>query len=329
MVWVFDNDPNVAAATLFIDIRNRVDSGPNEAGLLGMAFHPGWGNNGNFEVFLSYTRSGAPLESYVSRFYSLDNGATLDDGVEDVIMIVLQPFGNHNGGNIEFGPDGFLYAGWGDGGSGGDPQDNAQNTSTLLGTVTRVDVDGGSPYGIPADNPFAANANCTQGVGNAACPEIFAWGLRNPWRWSFDSNNGDLWVADVGQVTLEEVDRVTLGGNYGWRCREGSSVFDTSGNCPTGLIDPITEYGRSAGQSITGGYVYRGSAIAALQGQYVFGDFLSGRIWAVAANSSTGSMLNELLNTDASISSFAVGNDNEIYVLDYAAGTILQIIDAP
>ncbi|MDH3899952.1 MAG: PQQ-dependent sugar dehydrogenase, partial [Gammaproteobacteria bacterium] len=161
MVWVFDNAPNVATATLFIDITARVDSGPNEAGLLGMAFHPDWGTNGNFEVFLSYTRTGAPLESYVSRFYSLDNGVTLDNSIEDVIMTVLQPFGNHNGGNIEFGPDGYLYSGWGDGGSAGDPLDNAQNTWNLLGSFTRVDVDGGIPYAIPANNPFAVNGACT------------------------------------------------------------------------------------------------------------------------------------------------------------------------
>ena len=329
MVWTFDNDPSVAAATLFIDITARVDSGPNEAGLLGMAFHPDWGPNGNFQVFLSYTRSGAPLESTISRFYSLDNGATLDNGVEDVIMTVLQPFGNHNGGNIEFGPDGHLYAGWGDGGSAGDPLNNGQNTTTLLGTMTRIDVDGGVPYAVPADNPFAANASCTQGVGGAACPEIFAWGLRNPWRWSFDSSNGDLWAGDVGQGAIEEVDIVSLGGNYGWRCREGSTDFDTSANCPAGLIDPITEYDHGVGRSITGGYVYRGSVIPDLQGFYVFGDFVSGRIWALPATSGIGSAADELLDTSLSIASFAVGNDDELYVLDFATGSIHQVINAP
>jgi len=329
MVWVFDNDPNVATATPFIDITARVDSGPHEAGLLGMAFHPDWGTNGNFEVFLSYTHTGAPLESYVSRFYSLDNGVTLDNSIEDVIMTVLQPFGNHNGGNIEFGPDGYLYGGWGDGGSAGDPLDNAQNLRNLLGTITRVDVDGGTPYAIPATNPFAANGACTQGVGGASCPEIFAWGLRNPWRWSFDNSTGDLWAGDVGQGAIEEVDVIDLGSNYGWHCREGSTIFDTSGNCPAGLVDPITEYDHGVGQSITGGYVYRGSAIPDLRGFYVFGDFISGRIWALPATSDIGSVANELLNTSLSISSFAVGNDDELYVLDYAAGSIYQVIDVP
>jgi glucose/arabinose dehydrogenase len=329
MVWVFDNDPNVATATLFIDITARVDSGPTEAGLLGMAFHPDWGTNGNLEVFLSYTHTGASLESHVSRFYSLDNGVTLDNSVEEVIMTLLQPFGNHNGGNIEFGPDGYLYGGWGDGGSAGDPLDNAQNPTNLLGSITRVDVDGGTPYAIPANNPFAANEACTQGVGSASCPEIFAWGLRNPWRWSFDSLTGDLLAGDVGQGAIEEVNVIDLGSNYGWRCREGSTVFDTSGNCPTGLVDPITEYDHDVGRSITGGYVYRGAAIPDLRGFYVFGDFVSGRIWALLATSGTGSVADELLNTSLSISSFAVGNDDELYVLDFAAGGIYQVIDAP
>jgi len=327
MVWVFENDASVASATLFIDITARVDSGPNEAGLLGMAFHPDWEMNGNYEVFLSYTRNNGSLESVVSRFYSLDNGATLDNGIEEVIMTVLQPFGNHNGGNIEFGPDGYLYAGWGDGGSAGDPQENGQNTATLLGTMTRVDVNGGTPYAIPGDNPFSANANCTQGVGGAACPEIFAWGLRNPWRWSFDSTTGSLWAGDVGQGAIEEVDVVELGNNYGWRCREGTAAYDNSGNCPTGLVDPVTEYDHGVGQSITGGYVYRGSAIPDLQGSYVFGDFVSGRIWALPATSSAGSAADQLLNTNLSISSFATGNDNELYVLDFASGSIHQVID--
>lgn len=327
VVWVFDNDANVASATVFIDISARVNSGPNEAGLLGMAFHPDWGTGGNYEVFLSYTR-GVQLESAVSRFYSLDNGATADSGVEDVIMTQYQPFGNHNGGNIEFGPnDGYLYAGWGDGGSSGDPADNAQNSMTWLGSFTRVDVDNGTPYAIPADNPFFGGANCTQGVGGGSCPEIYATGVRNPWRWSFDSMTGDLWAGDVGQGTIEEVDVINLGGNYGWRCREGSNNFDTSGVCPSGLIDPVTEYDHGVGQSITGGYVYRGSAIADLSGFYVFGDFVSGRIWALPASSSPGTVSDELLDTNLSISAFAVADDDELYVLDYGSGDIYQLVD--
>lgn len=327
VVWVFDNDANVASATIFIDITARVDSGPNEAGLLGMAFHPDWGTGGNYAVFLSYTR-GPPLESVVSRFYSLDNGGTLDDGVEELIMTQFQPYGNHNGGNIEFGPlDGYLYAGWGDGGSGGDPMDNAQNNMTWLGSFTRVDVDNGTPYSIPGDNPFSAFAVCSQGVGGGSCPEVYAWGMRNPWRWSFDSMTGDLWAGDVGQGAIEEVDIITPGGNYGWRCREGSSDFDTTGVCPSDLVDPVAEYDHGVGQSITGGYVYRGSTIPDLAGHYVFGDFASGRIWALPATSSPGTAADELLNTNLSIAAFAVGNDNELYVLDYGSGDIYQIVD--
>lgn len=329
VVWVFDNDANVASTTVFIDISARVNSGPGEAGLLGMAFHPDWGTDGNYEVFLSYTR-GAQLESAVSRFYSLDNGATLDSGIEDIIMTQYQPFGNHNGGNIEFGPnDGYLYAGWGDGGSSGDPMDNAQNQMTWLGSFTRVDVDNGTPYSIPADNPFFGLANCTQGVGGASCPEIFATGMRNPWRWSFDSMTGDLWVGDVGQGAIEEVDVISLGGNYGWRCREGTSNFDTSGVCPSGLIDPVTEYDHGVGQSITGGYVYRGSALTGISGYYIFGDFVSGRIWGLPSTSSPGTVADELINTTLSISSFAVANDNELYVLDYGTGDIYQLVAGP
>ena len=203
-------------STVFIDISARVNSAPNEAGLLGMAFHPDWGNNGNFEVFLSYTRAGGALSSYISRFYSLNNGTTLDDQVEEVILQLPQPADNHNGGGIAFGADGYLYAGWGDGGGSGDQNDNAQNTSNLLGTFTRIDIDGGTPYAIPADNPHNGNALCSLGPGAAPCPEIYAWGVRNPWRWSFDRATGDLWAGDVGQGALEEVDVIMLDGNYGW-----------------------------------------------------------------------------------------------------------------
>ena len=217
----------------------------------------------NGEVYLSYT-SGGPLTSRISRFTSADGGQTLDPGSEEILLTLSQPFGNHNGGNILFVPDGYLYIGFGDGGSAGDPGDRAQNTSNLFGAILRIDVDDGVPYGIPADNPFGMNALCSGGQGAEPCPEIYAWGFRNPWRWSFDSETGELWVGDVGQGQWEEVDKVTPGGNYGWRCREGAHDFNTSGVCPAGLIDPVIEYSHSVGFSITGGYVYRGSAIPKL-----------------------------------------------------------------
>jgi glucose/arabinose dehydrogenase len=258
----------------------------------------------------------------------MDGGLTLDASTEEAVMTLLQPNNNHNGGNIAFGPDGYLYAGWGDGGGEGDPLDNAQNTSNLFGTFTRIDVDGGAPYAIPADNPFAANAACVQGNGADACPEIFAGGLRNPWRWSFDATTGELWAGDVGQGAVEEVDIITLGGNYGWRCREGTRLFDDSGVCPGGFVEPITEYGRSSGQSITGGYVYRGNAIPDLQGWYVFGDFVSGRIFAVPADSPPGTPFTSLLTTALSIASFAVDSAGELYVVDFG-GDLFRIVAAP
>jgi glucose/arabinose dehydrogenase len=329
IVRIFPNMANVTDAdvTVFIDISARVSSG-GERGLLGMAFHPGFGN-GNFDVFMSYTRNNGGLESALSRFRSNDNGLTLDATMEDIILTIPQDFNNHNGGQIAFGPDGFLYAGWGDGGSGGDPNDRAQDTSNLLGTMTRIDVDGGVPYAIPAGNPFAANAAnpCPQGFGGADCPEIYAHGFRNPWRWSFDRQTNDLWVGDVGQNEWEEVDRVTAGGNYGWRCREGAHDFNTTG-CAAGLIDPITEYNHNLGQSITGGYVYRGAAIPELQGSYVYADFVQGRIWAIPASSQQGAVGQELLNTAFGISSFAEDNDGELYVIDYGGG-VHQIVDVP
>ena len=330
IVRVFPNMANVTDAdvSVFIDISARVQSG-GERGLLGMAFHPSFGN-GNFEVFLSYTRDNGGLESAVSRFRSNDNGLTLDAMMEDIILTIPQEFSNHNGGQIAFGPDGFLYGGWGDGGSGGDPNDRAQDTSNLLGTITRIDVDGGVPYAIPAGNPFDANAAspCTQGFGGADCPEIYAYGFRNPWRWSFDRQTNDLWVGDVGQNQWEEVDRVVAGGNYGWDDREGAHCFEPAAGCSMNSIDPITEYDHSLGQSITGGYVYRGAAIPELQGSYVYGDFVQGRIWAIPATSQQGAVGQELLDTAFGISSFAEDNDGELYVIDYGGG-VHQFVDVP
>jgi glucose/arabinose dehydrogenase len=332
IVRVFPNMANVTNndVSVFIDIRARVISG-GERGLLGMAFHPDFGN-GNFEVFLSYTRDNGGLESAVTRFRSNDNGLTLDDTMEDIILTIPQVFNNHNGGQIAFGSDGFLYAGWGDGGSSGDPNDRAQDTSNLLGTISRIDVDGGMPYGIPAGNPFAANAAnpCSQGFGGGDCPEIYAYGFRNPWRWSFDRQNGDLWVGDVGQNQWEEVNRVVANGNYGWRCREGMHDFNMTGmGCGGGgHIDPITEYNHSLGQSITGGYVYRGAGIPELQGSYVYGDFVQGRVWAIPATSQQGAVGQEILNTALSISSFAEDHDGELYVIDYGGGAY-QLVDVP
>jgi uncharacterized repeat protein (TIGR03806 family) len=302
-------------------------------GLLGMAFHPDF--PADPRAFVSYT-TGDPLHSRVSSFLSPDAGATLDASSEQIVLEVDQPETNHNGGHIAFGPDGFLYVGLGDGGGSGDrhgDRGSGQRLTTMLGKMLRIDVDSASPYAIPPDNPFASNARCpAQGRASGECPEIYAWGFRNPWRWSFDRATGTLWVADVGQGQWEEVNQVTRGGNYGWRCREGAHDFNsgTTGCDTAALIDPIAEYDHSLGNSITGGYVYRGNQASGLTGRYLFGDFGSGRIWAwIAEQAAQPRQPTQLLDTDLNISSFGEGNDGELYVVNYG-GTLHRIVfDAP
>src|SRR5690606_22772215 len=266
-VRVFENRPDVTAAADFVaplDVDAR-----SEGGLLGMAFHPEFAANG--EVFLSFTE-GPPLVSTVARYRSLDGGATLAPATRQDVIRVNQPFDNHNGGHIAFGPDGYLYVGFGDGGSGGDPGGRAQDTTDLLGDFLRLDVDAGVPYAIPPDNPFAGGPHCGPNSNDSAghCPEIFAWGFRNPWRFSFDRGTGALWAGDVGQGAWEEVDIVRRGGNYGWNCREGATPYvspaPACGALTVPLIDPAHQYGRTQGVSITGGYVYRGTVVPGLAG---------------------------------------------------------------
>ncbi|MEE4190026.1 MAG: PQQ-dependent sugar dehydrogenase [Halieaceae bacterium] len=325
-VWRFDAADTVSSASLVIDISAQV-SGSGEGGLLGIALHPGFASNGR--AFLSYTAPLAPLESRVSEFISLDGGLTLDADSERIVLTVLQDAGNHNGGNIAFGPDGMLYFGLGDGGGSNDPLDRAQDTTNLLGAMVRIDVDEGQPYGIPADNPFAGNATCVQGFGSAPCPEIYAWGLRNPWRFSFDRDSGDLWLGDVGQDGWEEVDVVRVGENYGWPIREGANCnpnLFSDGCDTTGLVDPVAEYDHSLGRSITGGYVYRGGAVANLAGSYVFGDFATGRIWRLVDDSGNLA-LEELIDTELRIVSFAEAADGELFVLGLEGG-IFRLVDS-
>ena len=320
--------PNDGAATLedvelFADLRSRVNAGPGEAGLLGMAFHPDFETTG--EVYLSYTRN-TPLESVISCVEVDSDTGALDLGTEVILMTIPQPNTNHNGGNIAFGPDGLLYIGLGDGGGAGDPGENGQDTTNLLGTIVRIDVGGAGDYSIPADNPFAGNTECVGGSGSMACPEIFAYGFRNPWRFSFDRETGDLWAGDVGQGAWEEIDRVEISMNYGWDEREGAHCFEPPTGCDTASVDPITEYDHGLGRSVTGGYVYRGDEFPALQGFYLFGDFGSGRIWAVPFDSAIGTAPDALADTALSISSFAESNDGALYVLDYGNGTIHRIV---
>ncbi len=346
LVKTFPNDPTVTAAmvTPFIDLRAEVASASEgagaEMGLLGMAFHPDFGTDNR--VFLSYTAVDPTRISRITEFRSNDGGLTLDPGTRRVLMTVQQPEANHNGGHIAFGDDRFLYIGFGDGGGSGDQHGqfgNGQLLTTLLGKILRIDVSTATGYGIPIGNPFVSSTTqCgVSGSGPANCPEIFAWGFRNPWRWSFDRTTDELWVGDVGQGSFEEAGIVRLGGNYGWRCREAAHPFSSS--CgpanPSDLIDPVVEYGRTVGQSSTGGYVYRGTAIPALQGRYVFGDFATGNIWNIARETTpTLNVTNPIpsapvLDTTLQISSFAEGSDGELYVLDYANGTIQRIRQAP
>ena len=328
----FNNDPLANATAPFLDISDRVDNGFSESGLLGLAFHPDWPLTP--EAFVNYTATGSagPLTSRISRFTSLDNGLTLNAATEEILLTVEQDFGNHNGGDLHFNPmdaGNYLYASFGDGGSGGDPNDRGQDPSNLLGTIIRIDVDGGMPYAIPADNPFAGNPMCASGVGTATCPEVFAYGFRNPWRFSFDSQTGDLWTGDVGQGDWEEVDLVVSGGNYGWRQREGAHCFNPSSGCDTTLLDPVAEYANTGGASVTGGYVYRGMALPELQGWYVFADFVTGDFYAVDATSQPTVSPELIENLGFSPATFAQDTDGELYIIGYSGNNIYQIVDAP
>jgi glucose/arabinose dehydrogenase len=307
---------NSGGGATFADLRSRVNPA-GEGGLLGMAFHPRFSENG--EVFLSYTArsatSPANLRSVVARAKA--TSTALDPSTIVELVTFDQPYTNHNGGNIAFGPDALLYAGFGDGGAAGDPHGNGQDKNTLLGKMLRLDVDHGSPFAIPSDNPFAS------GGGK---PEIFAYGLRNPWRFSFDRERGDLWVGDVGQGAWEEVDKVVLGGNYGWGTREGNHCFGAA-TCANLGLPPVVEYGRAEGKSITGGYVYRGRAIPGLAGFYLYGDYMSGKIWAIASDEAAPAQRTVLQGR--SISSFGEDLAGELYVVNIQSGQIDKIVAAP
>jgi uncharacterized repeat protein (TIGR03806 family) len=337
-VRVFDNTNNVPTSSVFIDVSSRLNSEPassnDERGLLGMAFHPNYPNDPRVYLFYTATDAALGLVDRVSEFRTQDNGNTAAPGTELVLLNVDDPESNHNGGNIAFGPDGFLYIGIGDGGGGNDQHGgigNGQLLTTLLGKMLRVDVANSTqatPYTIPSSNMFASNPRCTGGTGAANCPEIFAYGFRNPWRWSFDRGSGQLWLNDVGQGSLEEVDLVTLGGNYGWRCFEGTT--DTGMACGSNeasSIPPVAQYGRSAGFSTTGGVVYRGSAIPNLHGRYLFGDFGSGNLWHIARDTTPTRTLTgpDGLSTNLSIASFGQDTDGEVYVV-HLGGTLHKIV---
>lgn len=310
--------PGDPSPSTFIDISGRIIFG-GERGLLGLAFHPGF--PATPYVYLSYINLAG--DSVLARYTFQSAGHVLDPNSEQIILTVDQPYANHNGGNIAFGPNGYLYWGLGDGGSAEDPQNHAQNVHDHLGAMLRLDVDGGAPYAIPPDNPFASSPDCA-GTG---CPEIYAWGLRNPWRWSFDPNTDELWAGDVGQYTYEEVDRIHRGGNYGWRCYEGFHPFNTTGCGPAGdYQDPVAEYSHAAGDcSITGGFVYRGSAITSLVGDYVFGDYCTGNIWALHLEGETATV-RLLINGPELLTAFGRDQAGELYAL-YRGGAVYQLVD--
>lgn len=315
VIRVFVNNPTVNQSDIFLDISGRVASG-GETGLLGMAFHPNFNTNG--QVFLHYTRrNNGQLQSVISRFSS--NRTTADATTEQVLLVYNQPFSNHNAGSILFGRDGFLYITTGDGGSGGDPQNNSQNLSNLLGKILRIDInrtEGSLPYAIPTDNPFRTQAN--------ARAEIFAYGLRNPWKLTADRGNGRMWLADVGQNNREEIDILERGANYGWRLTEGKECFNPANNCNrAGLTEPVFDYGTSEGRSITGGYVYRGRKLPSLTGRYVYGDYVSGNIWDLEYNETSRQATNtSLTRLIGSLSSFGEDEAGELYLLNYQSGKI-------
>ncbi len=311
----FPNDTGTQTSSTYLNI--QVASG-GEGGLLGLAFHPDFNTNNAAFVYYTASVSGS-LRSQIASFIANGQNTQLQTNTESVILEVGQPFDNHNGGGIAFGKDGNLYIGFGDGGGSNDDLDNAQTTSTLLGAFARINVDAISSYSVPTTNPFVN----TSGFA----PETYAYGFRNPWRWSFDTLTGTLWAGDVGQGRFEEIDIVRSGENHGWRCYEGNSMFNTE-DCPAAseLTFPVYDYPRSDGRSVTGGYVYRGDNIPNLKGAYVYGDFATGRVWALRPLSDGTYRNIPLLDTDKSIAAFAQGNDGEIYFLSFNDGEIYQLV---
>ena len=312
-------------STPFLDINDRVvnlGGIGDERGLMGLVFHPDYANNGYF--YVNYINNSG--DSRISRFSVNSNDPnTADPDSEMVILAINQPFGNHNGGDLAFGPDGYLYIGMGDGGAGGDPGNRSQTRTNILGKMLRIDVDNGDPYTIPESNPFAED--------DFTLDEIWAIGLRNPWRFSFDRETGDLWIADVGQDTWEEIDfqpaSSTGGENYGWRCKEGFANFNTSG-CNENYLDPVHVYANTGtvGCSVTGGYVYRGSMYPDLVGKYIYADYCSGRIWSLEQDDNDNWVNEELLNTaNFNISAFGEDVNGELYIAGISTGIIYKVTE--
>jgi glucose/arabinose dehydrogenase len=320
VIKVFDNTKNVNQSTVFLDISERVLYG-GEQGLLGLAFHPNFGSNGYF--YVDYVIDN-PRRTVIARYSVMESNPNVaNKNSEQVVMEINQPFSNHKGGQLAFGSDGYLYIGMGDGGSGGDPFGNGQNRSTLLGKILRIDIDSssnGKNYAIPNDNPFFANSIDYR-------EEIYAYGFRNPWRFSFDSASGQLWVGDVGQDLIEEIDLVIKGRNYGWNIMEGSLCSNPATNCDkTGLELPIWNYSHDVGNAIVGGYVYHGSDLPDIEGAYVYGDYGSGRIWFLRYDGTI--VVNTLMaDTGLNIASFGLDQQSELLFTAYN-GKIYRLTSA-
>ena len=312
----------------FLDVSDRITNQGTEQGLLGLAFHPDYATNGAFYIYYTDTEGTVT----VSRFAVTDDPNVADPASEVVQLTQEEPYPNHNGGAILFGPDGDLYLGVGDGGSAGDPQGNGQNLGTWLGKVLRIDPDpaaaqGATQYAIPADNPFVDTPD--------ALPEIWAYGLRNPWRISFDMATGDLWIADVGQDQWEEVDHAPAGSpggeNYGWSIREGAHCFKAESCDTEGLTDPVVEYSHSEGVSVTGGYVYHGTALPDLVGTYLYADYGTGLLWGLRPAGDGTYVASAPIETGFNITSFGQGNDGEMYLALFdqqAGGSIVRLARA-
>ncbi len=317
LVKVFNNASLTSEFTRFIDLRNKVASSSSETGLLGLAFHPNFEQNGLFYVHYNPTTR----STRISEFQVSSDPNIADPNSERILIALEQPATNHNGGMIEFGSDGYLYIGLGDGGSAGDPWGNAQDRYTLLGSILRIDVDNkdeGLEYAIPPDNPLVGD--------NAFRKEIYAWGLRNPWRFSFDRTNGKLWCGDVGQNSWEEIDIIGKGNNLGWNITEGLHCYQSGCN-PWEFNTPVFEYSHALGESVTGGYVYRGTSLPQLDGFYIFGDYVSRRIWALKYDYDGRDVLssNQVLTSPAHITSFGEDESGELYIVGYN-GNIYKVI---
>jgi glucose/arabinose dehydrogenase len=323
--WALEQDGRIRAVNLqsgevsaqpVLDLTDRVGTRGSERGLLGIALDPQFANNGRF--YVNYTDLDG--DTVIARYTRQAEADSVDAGSETILLQVAQPYANHNGGGLAFGLDGYLYIGLGDGGSGGDPQNNGQALDTLLGKLLRLDVRADQPA-VPTDNPFA---------GGGGRPEIWAYGLRNPWRFSFDRLNGDLYIGDVGQNIYEEINYLPAGlaggANFGWRYREGLHAFKGTPPAGLALVDPIYEYAHGPGCSVTGGVVYRGQELPEWQGVYLFSDYCSGVVTGLLRGTDGSWQAQELYRTGQAVSSFAQDQQGEVYLLSYSQGEILRLV---